>query len=143
MARKGGMDSDSVIGCAVLVIGLLAISLPLSCSTIKAVGGINIKYSDGSRSGVVQKISKKGLIWSTWEGELNLGYNQSRSNGEGQSTIVPAIFHFSVSSDEVAKQVQVAERSGARVTLEYQQYLVRGYKYGETGYDVTGVVTNE
>jgi hypothetical protein len=142
MARRSWDAESCLIAIGALCV-LIAVSVPLSCKGVKAAGGINIKYSDGSRSGVVQKISKKGLIWSTWEGELNLGYNQSRSNGEGQSTIVPAIFHFSVSSDEVAKQVQVAERSGARVTLEYQQYLVRGYKYGETGYDVTGVVTNE
>jgi hypothetical protein len=108
----------------------------------KCLGGVNWKYSEGSRSGVVQKISKKGIIWQTWEGELNLGYNTSRSNENGGTTIAPAIFYFSCSSDETAKKVQDAERNGDRVTVEYIQYFLRGWKYGGTSYDVVNVVAN-
>jgi len=30
-------------------------------------------YSEGERSGVIFKFSSKGLIWKSWEGEMNLG----------------------------------------------------------------------
>lgn len=104
----------------------------------KFLGGLNIEYSEGTRSGVVQKISKKGLIYETWEGELNLGYNTTTNVGESNQ-IVPAIFEFSVSSDEVAKLIQEAEASGERVTLKYKQYIMHGYHRGSTPYDVVGI----
>jgi len=126
-----------------VVLGVLGIiALCVGGCTAKCVGGVNWKYSEGSRSGVVQKISKKGVIWQTWEGELNLGYNTARSNENGGSTIAPAIFYFSCSSEEAAKKIQEAERNGDRVTLEYSQYFLRGWKYGDTSYDVTNVATN-
>ena len=127
-------------------IGFLSImvvcSLVIGVCSAKCLGGVNWKYSDGSRSGVVQKISKKGIIWQTWEGELNLGYSKSTSNENGGTTINPAIFYFSCSSNEAAKLVQDAERKGERVTLEYDQYVLRGWKYGGTSYDVKNVVAN-
>lgn len=104
--------------------------------------GSGFEYSDGSRSGVVQKISRKGWIWKTWEGELNLGYANSRSSEYG-TQINPAIFYFSVSDPAVAETVEAAERSGNRVTVEYKQYWLRGYRYGKTSYDVTGVVRGD
>lgn len=118
-----------IIGAAALFLSAF-LSLP-----IKYIGGLNIEYSEGTRSGVVQKISKKGFIYDTWEGELNMGYNSTNANNQ----IIPAIFQFSVSSDEVAKLVQDAEAGGKRVTLQYKEYLLRGYHKGATPYDVIGV----
>lgn len=105
---------------------------------IKAIGGINWEYSEGSRSGVVQKLSKKGVFWKTWEGELNLGYMQATSTEHGQN-IAPAIFYFSVENEEVAKELVEAEKSGKRVTVEYKQYFMRGYNKGGTSYDIVDV----
>ncbi len=108
-----------------------------SC-VVMASGGLNWQFSEGSRSGVIQKLSKKGVIWKTWEGELNLGYNESRIDDQGRQTIAPAIFHFSVESDEVAKQLKAAEIVGKRVTIDYKQYFLRGWDKGGTSYDVIG-----
>jgi hypothetical protein len=134
--KEQSVETLAVLG----VLGIIA--LCVGGCIAKCAGGVNWKYSEGSRSGVVQKISKKGVIWQTWEGELNLGYNTSRSNENGGLTIAPAIFYFSCSSDDAAKKIQEAERNGDRVTLEYSQYFLRGWKYGSTSYDVTGVVSN-
>ncbi len=122
-------------------IAFLAVAaLIVGVFVVKCSGGANIEYASGSRSGVVQKLSKKGVIWKTWEGELNLGYNTASSDGSGHTTIAPAIFYFSVESDDVAREVQSAAESGKRVTLEYVQYFLRGYDKGGTSYDIVGVV---
>jgi hypothetical protein len=122
-------------------IAFLAVAaLIIGVFTIKCSGGANLEYATGSRSGVVQKISKKGMIWKTWEGELNLGYNTASSDGNGHTTIAPAIFRFSVESEDVAREVQAAAESGKRVTLEYVHYFLRGYDKGGTSYDVVGVI---
>lgn len=123
----------------IVIAGIVTILFAIiGVPTIKCCGGLNIEYSNGSRSGVVQKISKKGFFWKTWEGELNLGYNTYTNDGDSK-VLVPAIFEFSVSSDEVAKKLQMAEESGHRVTVEYKQYLLMGYNKGGTGYDITRV----
>ena len=57
-----------------LMVALIAVPLLLvACSD----------YSDGSRTGVVRKFSKKGAIFKTYEGELVLqGYHTDRdTNG--------------------------------------------------------------
>lgn len=102
---------------------------------IKCCGGLNVEYSSGSRSGVVQKISHKGMYWKTWEAELNLQYLQ----GDGNGGMRPAIFHFSVADPEVVKQVQAAELSGERVTIGYSQYVLLGFDKGKTSYLATNV----
>jgi hypothetical protein len=86
-------------------------------------------YSTGERSGYIQKISKKGWLCKTWEGELAM------ANLPGT---LPQIFDFSVRDDAVAKQVE--QYSGQRVTLHYEEHRgVPGNFFGETGYFITGV----
>lgn len=138
--KRNAISVESMFAAAVgavVIIGLLCVILSIGC---KACGGLNLPYSEGTRSGVVQKISKKGLIWSTWDGELNLGYNRSVSTDAG-SQIVPAIWQFSVSSDMIAERIQEAERSGQRVTLGYRQFFLHGWDKGATSYDVNTVQT--
>ena len=131
--RKGWTASDAG-GCLVVTGIIGVIGLAIGMLIIQCIGGLNIEYSDGSRSGVVQKFSKKGVVWKTWEGQLNLGYNTTNENGQ----LVPEVWLFSCSDDAVAKDIQQCERSGKRVTLNYKQYLVRGFRYGATSYDVVG-----
>ena len=127
-------------GVELIAYSLIAVSLSaVAAVAIQCCGGLNIEYSEGSRSGVIQKLSKKGVVWKTWEGELNLGYNDSRIDLEGRQTIVPAVFLFSCSSDDTAKSLREAEQAGRRVTIDYKQYVLRGWDKGSTSYDVTKV----
>ena len=128
------------LGIELIVYTIVAVSLgALVAIAIQCCGGLNIEYSEGSRSGVIQKLSKKGVIWKTWEGELNLGYNDSRSDSDGRQTIVPAVFLFSCSDDDTAKSLREAEQAGKRITIDYKQYLLRGWDKGSTSYDATKV----
>jgi hypothetical protein len=84
-------------------------------------------YASGERAGYVQKISKKGWLCKTWEGELAM------ANLPGT---MPQIFTFSVRSDSIATIIE--QSIGKQVSLTYQQH--RGIPtscFGETEYFIT------
>jgi len=86
-------------------------------------------YAKGERAGYVQKISKKGWLCKTWEGELAM------ANLPGT---MPQIFAFTVRSDSIAHTIE--QNAGKQVSLTYEQH--RGVPtscFGETEYFVTGV----
>lgn len=72
---------------------------------------LNWSYSDGWRSGVLQKFSRKGWICKTWEGELAM------STVPG---VAPTIWIFSVRDDAVTKTMSNAV--GERVNLHYTEH---------------------
>ncbi len=72
-------------------------------------------YSDGSRSGMLQKLSHKGNLFKTYEGELVLSSVASTAN----VALASEKFYFSVASDSVAKKMMLFE--GKRVRLHYEQ----------------------
>lgn len=86
-------------------------------------------YSRGERAGYVQKLSQRGWLCKTWEGEIAL------------VTIPGTVaekFEFTVRSDEVARNINSA--MGQRVTLDYEQHVgVPSSCFGDTSYFVTGV----
>ena len=86
-------------------------------------------YSTGDRAGYVQKISKKGWLCKTWEGEIAM------ANLPGT---MPQIFSFTVRSDSIAHIIE--QNAGKQVSLTYEQH--RGVPtscFGETEYFVTRV----
>jgi len=107
------------------------ILVPALVFTIWAGVALTYTYSSGERSGYVQKLSRKGWICKTWEGELAM------ANLPGA---MPQIFVFSVRRDSVAEEINQAMATGGRVVLNYQEH--RGVPttcFGETNYFVDGV----
>jgi hypothetical protein len=103
--------------------------LPLLGFALWTAVTLGFAYSKGERAGYMQKLSDKGWICKTWEGELAM------QNLPGTP---PEIFHFSVRDGAVAKQVQDLE--GLKVALIYEQHKgVPSSCFGETEYFVTGV----
>jgi hypothetical protein len=89
-------------------------------------------YSDGFRSGVVVKVSKKGFLFKTYEGQLNLlTFGASKSNN-----MVAETFEFSVptSDTEVVKALEEVSLSGERVSLHYVEKFVTFPWRGDTKY---------
>lgn len=82
----------------------------------------SVNYSVGFRTGILNKLSSKGLICWTTEGQLALA-NFSRS-GDFRSAErnLDNTFYFSVPDQEVQKRIE-AIPPGSSVTLEYQQKL--------------------
>ena len=71
------------------------------------------EFSDGTRTGYVTKISHKGYIFKTYEGELNFGFF---GGATGTNRPVDNVWILSVSDSYVADQVRKASESGEKVT---------------------------
>jgi len=86
-------------------------------------------FSKGDRAGYVQKLSKRGWLCKTWEGELAMVSMPGTMSEK---------FSFSVRSDAVATQLNLA--AGKRVVLLYEQHKgVPSSCFGETEYFITDV----
>jgi hypothetical protein len=107
---------------------LLVIVLPVLGVAAWTYGALRLSYSSGERSGYVQKISNKGWVCKTWEGELSMAT---------QPGVPPQIFAFSVRDEQVARSLMDA--AGKRVNLTYEQHKgLPGNCFGETEYFITG-----
>jgi len=91
-------------------------------------------YSEGNRSGILQKFSKKGNIFKTYEGELIM----SSIASTGNVTIASEKFYFSVTSDSLAKILFNME--GKHVTVHYEQKRKHLPWNGESDYFVSEVM---
>jgi hypothetical protein len=85
--------------------------LPFILFALYSMLVLNWSYSDGWRSGVLQKFSRKGWICKTWEGELAM------STVPG---VAPTIWVFSVRDDAVVQRMTNAV--GDRVDLHYTEH---------------------
>lgn len=92
-----------------------------------------IHFSEGERVGVVRKLSKKGWIWKTYEGELMLN--------AGMGTTVLDTFNFSVPNDSIAKALLNA--MGENVVLHYDQYIYVPWKVGGSNYLIKDFKTKQ
>jgi hypothetical protein len=89
-------------------------------------------YSEGERAGYLQKLSRKGWVCKTWEGEILLS---------SMPGAIPERFAFTVRDDAVVKQLQAA--MGQRVQLSYSQHVGLPTRcFGETGYFVEKAVVS-
>jgi hypothetical protein len=90
-------------------------------------------YSEGSRTGVVVKVSKKGYFFKTYEGTLNLG---SISAGDG--IIMPTkIWDFSIQRNDTAVFNKITQTQGKDVRLYYREVVKTFIWQGDTRYYVT------
>lgn len=108
---------------------LILVTVPVLTLVIWSYAALSYSYSKGNRVGWVQKISQKGWVCKTWEGELQM------SNIPGSA---PILFPFTVRSDSVAHAI---ERSvGRQVELQYEEHPgVPLSCFGETPHFVVGV----
>ena len=87
-------------------------------------------YSSGERAGWVQKLSKKGWVCKTWEGEMVM---------VSMPGSVPEKFYFTVRDDAIAEQINHA--MGKRVSLHYEEKVgLPSSCFGETRHFVMRVV---
>jgi hypothetical protein len=90
---------------------------------------LNWSYSSGERAGFLQKVSHKGWICKTWEGELSL---------VAMPGAAPEKFLFTVRDEAIAQKVSAA--AGKRVTLNYEQHKgLPSSCFGDTDYFVVDI----
>ncbi len=93
----------------------------------------NYTYSEGKRAGVLVKFSKKGYIFKTYEGELNLG---GLGNLPGTAQM-DQLWHFSVRNEAVAATLMNVE--GKKISVHYKQIVKNMVWQGETDYFIDSV----
>jgi hypothetical protein len=86
-------------------------------------------YSSGERAGYVQKLSHKGWLCKTWEGEMAL---------VSMPGTVAEKFYFSVRDDKLAAEIN--QSMGKRVALSYEQHIgVPSSCFGDTEYFISAI----
>jgi len=106
----------------------LVILIPILIFVLWASITLNYTYSSGERAGFLQKVSKKGWVCKTWEGEIQL---------TAMPGAAPEIFTFTVRSDSLAQVLN--KLNGQKVVLDYKQHIgVPTSCFGETEYFVVG-----
>jgi len=111
---------------ATTIVALIA--TPVIIFTLWVEATLHYTYSRGERAGFLQKVSKRGWLCKTWEGELQL---------TAMPGATPEKFTFSARSDSIADVLN--HLSGEQVVLDYEQHKgVPGSCFGDTEYFVTG-----
>ena len=92
---------------------------------VGSLAGHQYEFGVGERSGRLVKLSREGVFFKTWEGELRV----SESSAQTWSFTVPA--------EPLARELR--ERMGADLTLHYSKRLVGLPWVGDSAYLVDGV----
>ena len=107
----------------------LLVLVPIAMLAIYIWAALSWTYSSGERAGYVQKLSQKGWVCKTYEGELIL---VSMPGTQAEK------FFFTVRNKTIAKKIN--ETVGQRVRLIYEEH--KGLPttcFGDTAYFVTDV----
>lgn len=94
-------------------------------------------YSEGYRAGLLQKFSRKGTLFKTYEGEMILSSVQSNAN----VAIASEKFLFSVTDPVLASQLQ--RMQGDNIVVHYMEKNAILAWRGESRYIVDSVRTKE
>lgn len=87
-----------------------------------------VTYSTGVRSGELIKISRKGVLIKTWEGEISQGISGAQ------------IFSFSVEDQDETVIKDLQKYQGNYVKLSYKERYASFFWLGDTKYFITEVV---
>lgn len=109
----------------------LVIATPILVFVVWTAIALNVSYSTGNRAGLLQKMSKRGWLCKSWEGEIQMN---------AMPGTMPEIFRFTTRSDSIAGEL--TKMIGQRVVVTYDQHKgVPGSCFGDTEYFVTDVKT--
>ena len=90
---------------------------------ITSLSGCKENYSNGEKVGNLIEFTKKGVIWDSWEGRLNLTQTGMNTSGE------PFSFSFDNDrndQDSLIKLMQKAQVEGWKIKIRYHE--VWGFK---------------
>lgn len=93
----------------------------------------NWTYSEGTRAGYLIKASKKGMVFKTFEGEMNLGGIQG---GEFSAIVSNNLWQFSIPSDRVDVFEKLQQLEGKQIKVRYKQKIDSFFWQGDTDYFV-------
>ena len=117
-----------------MLVRLIAVLVALlALVALYFAAALSWSYSSGERAGWVQKLSRRGWVCKTWEGELAL---------VSMPGATPEKFAFTILDDGVARQI--TQVMGKRVNLHYEEKVgLPTSCFGETRYYVKSVTVSE
>ena len=86
-----------------------------------------VPYSEGVRSGELIKISKKGYVVKTWEGEISQGISGAQ------------VFQFSIMDNQPGVIDSLKKFQGNFIKVEYVERYKTFFWWGDTRYFITKV----
>lgn len=108
--------------------GAIVVGVPIIAFALWIAVALNYSYSSGERAGLLEKISKRGWVCKTWEGDLQL---------TALPGTAPEKFYFTTRSDSIATVLN--SLAGKQVVLSYEQHKgLPGSCFGDTRYFVIG-----
>lgn len=107
----------------------LLVLIPILLFSLYIWAALSWVYSSGERAGFVQKLSHKGWVCKTYEGELVL---VSMPGTQAEK------FYFTVRDEAIVQKIN--DTVGSRVRLIYEEHKgLPSTCFGETSYFVTDV----
>ncbi|MEC5164776.1 hypothetical protein RCH18_000495 [Flavobacterium sp. PL11] len=105
-----------------IAIGIVILSIVLYFTFLSTAS-----YSEGVRSGELIKVSHKGIMFKTWEGEISQGISGAQ------------IFAFSILDSEPEVIASLQEMEGQYVQVTYHERYRTFPWWGDTHYFITAV----
>lgn len=113
----------------IIIVSAIVIGIALFCFAYWGV------YDDGVRAGTILRISKRGAIFKTYEGQISI----ETFGGLKNASPISQTFDFSVEDDQVVKDLQTVALTGERVNIHYIKRYVGFPWRGDTKYFATRV----
>ena len=117
---------------------LWIIGLSITGFVLVVILALFANFSSGYRVGRIIKVSEKGYVFKTNEGQLNTG-----GFSEGDGDITSSIWEFSIKRGDPEILEQLKNSNKGMVRLYYDEKFVRIPFLGDTKYFVTKVETVE
>ncbi|MBI4440687.1 hypothetical protein HY639_00825 [Candidatus Woesearchaeota archaeon] len=119
----------------------LGLAAALGWGTFQGVGNDYV-YSEGIRTGMINKFSHRGVVWKTYEGEMALEGIASRGNYTGAN-----VWRFSLDNqarhgenvDDLAQKIRTSLEANQKVKVSYIEPLTTWPWRSETDYLVVKV----
>src|SRR3979411_3095300 len=124
-ASPGGVEPLCLQPMGKVFVGLVLLII----AALAGFSGVTLhwSYSDGERAGYVQKLSRKGWLCKTWEGEMAMVTMPGTVSEK-----------FAFTGPQAAVAAKVNARVGKRVALHYEQHKwIPSSCFGDTEYFVT------
>lgn len=118
-----------------VTVGNVAAVLLAIAVLIGLLSALGAPYSSGTRTGAIVKLSQKGFVNKSWEGEMVLGGVRSGAKG----TLVANTFDFTVTDNRVAERLLKSLDDGAAVKVQYAQTIGYNPFTRDTSYTVLTV----
>jgi len=95
-------------------------------------GGLYKNYGNIQQTGYLTNFGEKGVIWKTWEGELQ--------KGVGENASLENCFKFSTTDPDMIQKLQKHLSTKQRLRITCRQWLCMPYSRGSQNKEVVAVL---